>query len=515
MKINLIRPLPFLSLLCFAAGSPMLQAQNTHHHYVAIDLGTLGGPSSSGCAVCRYLNNTGAAIFNADTAKSDPFASNPNNIFNDGNQNLGAYRQGVSIPLRPLQAGYNDTPQWMSDTGLVVGLSENGNLDPATGFPQVNATMWLFGFPTNLGSLGGNESTATGVNDIGQAVGGAANKTADPFANAFYSLSPNPNDPALSFVFGYLGFWWPVATQTHAFLWQFGAMKDLGTLGGPDSLAQGVNNLGQVTGFSYTNSQANPSTGVPTLHPFLWEFGAMKDLGSLGGTVAAATAINDGGQVIGWSNLAGDTQYHPFLWDRDGMTDLKTLGGSNGEAIHINDAGQVIGYADVANSQNHHAFVWQNHKMTDLGTVPGDVCSIALGINSRGQVVGDSNSATSPQGCYGPTGHGFLWENGGPMVDISTLYPAPADGLHLGGLCCINDLGEMLGTGQLPNGDNHAMLIVPCDQNHPGVLGCNYSVVRSLAHDAAQSTEATSNGVDAAAPLPLVGQSGPRIGRIR
>jgi probable HAF family extracellular repeat protein len=253
-------------------------------------------------------------------------------------------------------------------------------------------------------------------------------------------------------------------------------MKDLGTLGGTDSLAEGINASGQITGFSYTDKSPNATTGEPTMHPFLWDGSAMHDLGSLGGTMAAAVGINDDGRVIGWSNLAGDTAYHPFLWDAHGMIDLKTLGGDNGEAIWINNAGQIVGYAELPGNATHHAFLWEKGGMTDLGAVSGDTCSIAYGLNSRGQVVGDSGTSALPGQLCGGTGHGFLWENGGPAVDPSSLYPPLTNGLVLLGLCCINDLGEMAGFGALPNGDTREMLIVPCDEHHPNVGGCDYSL---------------------------------------
>ena len=467
MRYKTVGVLTAFPLLC--AVVPALRAQTTYHHYVAVDLGTLGGPNSGGCVPnCRLLSNQGAAIFNSNAAKPDPFGSNPNNVFNDGQLDLGEYRQnGISIPLVSPPPGHNSAPLWISDTGLVAGLAENGKIDSNTTYPETVATLWLFGFPVALGTLGGNASSAAGVNNIGQVVGAAANTTTDPNASAFYNFFVNGSS-----------LWWPVTTETHAFLWQAGAMKDLGTLGGTDSLAYAINQGGQVTGVSLLNTATNPDTGLPSSHPFLWANGKMQDLGTLGGTMGQPTGINDSGQVIGFSTLAGDQTTHPFFWDGQQMIDLKTLGGDNGSAFQINNAGQVAGEADVPGSQVSHAFLWQNGKMTDLGTVDGDLCSSAFGLNSQGQVVGDSGPKGTCAG--GAKGHGFLWQAPGPAVDVAKLFPPLSSGIRLGGLCCINNRGETLGTGTLPNGNHHAMLLIPCDENHPNVKGCDYSLVQVL-----------------------------------
>jgi len=474
-----------LALLAPLASTFSLRAQTPHHHYLAIDVGTFGGPNSVACAPdCRLLNSSGAVVFGSDLPLPDPFASNPNDIFSDGNLEIGDLLvNGFSTPLNSIPSGYNAFPIWLSDTQLVAGVAENGLIDPATSYPEVIATTWRSnGTPVSLGTLGGNGSTAVSVNNAGQVVGAAANKIEDPFASGF---------------FGYTDLWFPVTTGIHAFLWQSGFMRDLGTLGGADSSGSVINQAGQVAGFSFTNGKVNPTTGMPTIHPFLWEQGAMKDLGSLGGTIAVATFLNDNGQVIGYSNLAGDVTYHPFLWDANGMTDLHTLGGNNGSAIWINDAGQIVGGADLPGSQVHHAVLWQNGQTTDLGTVDGDPTSFAHAINSVGQVVGCSGNLGP--GCTGRL-HGFLWENGGPAVDISKLYPPFASGLKQFVTCCINDLGEMFGAGSLPNGDTHGILIIPCDQNHPNLRGCDYSTATVAAESEVPSANDSAQRVHAATP---------------
>lgn len=109
-------------------------------------------------------------------------------------------------------------------------------------------------------------------------------------------------------------------------LWQNGSKQDLGTLGGPDAAAGLINDRGQVARVSFLDSHPNPGTGIPTQHPFLWEDGEMKDLGTIGGTfVFQLNQLNNRGEVVGGMTTEGDESVHPFHWNGRRMEDLGTL----------------------------------------------------------------------------------------------------------------------------------------------------------------------------------------------
>ena len=431
-----------------------------YHHYQIVDPGTFGGANSSQLYPSPRgdVNNRGVAVGGADTSIPDPTST----CFNGDCYISYGYKweDGITHKLDALPGFNSSGALGVSNNGHVVGTSENG-IDPLTGGRALVAVSWeQDGSIIDLGSLGGNEGVAYSVNNRGEAVGVALNTIPDPYA-WFFSI--------------------PGATQSHAFRWtKSRGMQDLGTLGGADSTAAWINDRGQIYGYSSTDYTVNQVTGLPTTHPFLWENGTMTDLGTLGGTLAgpfygpsgpeSIGGLNNRGDVIGTSSLAGDVTTHPFPWTKSGgMQDLGTLpGGTYGFATWLNDAREVVGLSDTGNGL--HAFFWRDGVMTDLLTVGSDPNSQATSINSRGQVVGgsfDSNFTDL---------HGFLWEDGGSIADLNTLVP-PGSSVFVPAAIGINDRGEIAAKGVLPNGDEHAVLLVPCDENHPGVEGCDYSMV--------------------------------------
>jgi probable HAF family extracellular repeat protein len=474
-------PSPAAASAMAAQSQPVAQnGPALHHHYQLIDLGTFGGPQSYVNFPPNYapvLNDQSTVAGWADTSTPDPF---PNFCFNGDCFVSHAFqsRNGVLPPadLGVLPGGSSSQANWISANGLIAGISQNGETDPLfPGFPEFRAVLWTNGQIANLGTLpeGGYESLANAVNSSGQVVGFATNTVPDDFS-----------------LFG--------TTQARAFLWQKGLMQDLGTLGGSDSTALLVNEQGQIVGESYTSSSPSAycaNIGFPlTTGAFLWENGKMTDLGSFGGSCTFASDLNIRGQVIGLSTLPGDTAQHPFLWDHGVLTDLGTLGGNIGSGVALNDAGDVVGWASLPGDQFIHASLWKNNTMIDLGTVGGDACSQGFSINLTGQVVGVSEpAAVSEPGCDFSQPRAFLWEGGGPMVDLNALIP-PDSTLFLTFPETINDRGEITGRGVPQGCDNvdrcgHAFLLIPCDQNHPNIVGCDYSLVEAATTAQARSVQ--------------------------
>jgi probable HAF family extracellular repeat protein len=453
-SITAIALFTVLALPLHLAAQEKQHYHHQHHHYQLIDLGTLGGPNSynESDPPENIINLRGAAAGYADTSVPDPYFPN---CFTDCYVAHAFVWQGdVRTDLGALPGGYSSFASSINARGEIVGASQNGQIDPLTAYPEAIAVLWKNGI-INLGTLGGNQSVANAINDRGQVVGAALNAIPDPLSNNF------------SWTYLFV----PAATQAHAFLWtEAEGMQDLGTLGGPDSTAAFVNQRGQIAGQSYTNATINPTTGYATLDPFFWENGKMIDIGTLGGTFGYPNWMNNSGQVAGVSNLAGDQANHAFLWDKkEGLKDLGTLQGyPYSYANWINDAGEVVGYSSTLGASR--AFLWENEEMTDLGTVAGDACSAANSINSQGRIVGYGSAD-----CLNED-HAFLSENGGPIIDLQSLVP-PGSGLTLINAIFINDRGEIAARGKLSNGDEHAVVLMPCNENHSGVEGCDYGLV--------------------------------------
>ena len=426
-----------IALVAVALPVP-LAAQHTR--YKLIDLGTLGGPNSyvevSG-DLPIVLNNRGTVVGCADTPAQDPNGPNSIPLLNLPDPSdpfifhSFEWSKGALTDLGVLPGGYSSCATWISGNGLITGMSTTGDFDPFMGGPASHAVLWKDGEIVDVGTFGGAESLALGVNTKGQVAGSATNTIPDDVSG-----------------FG---------TQLRAFRWQNGLLQDLGTLGGSNAFATSINESGEVAGCANTDSISQ--------NAFLWKNGTMIDLGSFGGSYACAFQVNNHGQVMGLSTLPGDQVQRAFFGDHEGLTDLGTFGGSVVEPFWLTENGDVVGGADYPGDMIRHAFLWKKGVMSDLGTTYHECStsgSVALGVNSKVQIVGNS-------WCDDIAAAGFLWENGGPMVDLNTLVSSNA-GMYLFGAQNINDRGEISGLGFLPeSGEVHGFLLIPCGE---GTAGC-------------------------------------------
>jgi hypothetical protein len=86
------------------------------------------------------------------------------------------------------------------------------------------------------------------------------------------------------------------------------------------------------------------------------------------------------------------------------------------------------------------------------------------------------------------------------MVDLNALI-VPGSSMYVSAALLINDLGDIGCLGKDP-GDtvDHACLLIPCDENHPGIEGCDYSLVEAVASADVRPALATQTDTSAGSP---------------
>lgn len=362
----------------------------------------------------------------------------------------------------------------INNQSLVAGYST------VEGDTARHATLWLYGFKFDLGTLGGpNSNVAWPVkNTRGLIAGIAQTSMPEPLGenwscSAFFAPSTSTGYICLGVV------------------WENGQIRALPTLGGFNGFATGANDKRQIVGWA-ENTVDDPTCIPPQRRQFravLWGPGEdeMRELPPLpGDSTSAATAINDKGQVVGISGACGTavgavSAEHAVIWEKGRVKEIGDLGGvAWNTPMAINERGDVVGFSNVSaedgDAFNAQAFLWIREKgIRGLGTLPGDSMSQALGINERRQIVGLSCTAGFAS-C-----RAFIWENG-VMRDLNELVePGYAD--HLYTANDINDDGEITGQAVLAEAQgNVAYLAIPT--KHRG----------KSSHSASRS--------DAATPLP-------------
>jgi probable HAF family extracellular repeat protein len=349
-----MRPLPrILALLAATAallaafGGVGLPPATAAGAYAVTELPTLGGDTSAALA----LNNAGQVVGGAETAAGAMHAvlwdrgtltdlgtlggatsqtsgiNNRGQVAGDaltagGEQHIFLWAAGRLTDLGtlggPLARGLR-----INDAGQVVGFSTTAPGQELND-PKARAFLYRDGAMRDLGTLpGGGGSRANGINDAGQATGAAAD----------------------------------AGGVVRPVVWDGGRLVALGTLPGyPAGFGIRINAAGQVCGWLTTAGA--PLFGVAPdlpLRAFFSSGGQVVDLGTLGGKNSQAYGLNDAGQVTGTAQLA-DGSAHAFLWERGVLTDLNALlpAGSGWvlqQAAAINAAGQIAGMGTLNGQQ--------------------------------------------------------------------------------------------------------------------------------------------------------------------
>ena len=359
----------------------------------------------------------------------------------------------------PYSFSYN-----LNDAGVVSGGSatptQNGDPSQAIVNAPQTAFLWDHGRLRNLGTLGGPDSAGAAANLSGLAV--IDSETTD--------LSRQGEDVCA----------YGTNRQCLAAIWKNGRLSALPLLrGGNNSYALDMNDRGQTVGFSDTDVY-DPDCGAAKTSGFrfqsvIWEpNGRVRELTPLDGdTVAFAFGINNHGQVVGNSGVCGNTTPPPYpnsphavLWERDGTPiNLGSLGGPLSGASAINNNGDVSGTAAIADG-SPQAFLWTPEtrrlvKLQTPGGFPAAVNPCCKTINERREIVGFMFDAN-----FNP--HAFLWKDG-VMIDLNDLIPKGSPWM-LQSAAGINAAGQIAGQG-LINGEVHAFLATPC-HHHEGRGEC-------------------------------------------
>ena len=322
------------------------------------------------------------AVGFAVVACSDaPFPSEPEMPSEVPTFNVVTLNGYTAIDLGSLGGTFNIAYD-INEVGQIVGISSL-----STG--ERRAFLWEDGVMEDLGTLGGTEAYAFGINNAGQVSG--YSRLSDGTRHAFlwengtmYDLGAIGSE---SFSLGIsemgivAGYSFVGASLVTAVLWDSGAIIPMETPEGINTISYDINTDGTVVGAVSPGSER---------HVARWVNGTLEDLGTLGGGFGEARGINDPGQITGWSTVAsGD--YHAFLWEDGSFTDISIPGSDLSGGEDLNNRGQIAGWSRA--NGVYSAILWTDGSPLYLPILGDGASDGTSAVNESGQVVGVSETA--------------------------------------------------------------------------------------------------------------------------
>jgi len=308
--------------------------------------------------------------------------------------------------------GGRTSPMGINNRGAVVGFS-------ATVDGLTRAFLYTGGSLVDLGTLGGDESFAYRISDNGIIVGRAQDSS-----GRFRAFMTKMKSGAIE-------------------LTSLDPRVD-----GDFSAALGVNSVGEATGY-YTTAGDHMSARNRV---FFYRDSRVEDLGTFGGEDGRVVAVN-GRSLVGFFSSephADYAQHRSFLFTGGKLVPIGSLGGQLTTARALNSRDEVVGDGDAGHGA-HHAFLFAGGTLRDLGTLAGGLQSAAYAINERGDIVGFSEGSDHSARAVIVTA--------GVMRDLNGLIPS-GSGWVLTEARDINDAGRIVGTGWL-DGEQRGFLLTP------------------------------------------------------
>lgn len=312
-----------LAGLLFFGISNVLASSN----YQIIDLGTLGGTTKA-----YALNDLGQVV-------------------GESSGKAFLYSGGTLQDLGTL-GGTTAVAYGINNSGVVVGASTfSSGASHAFSWNGVQQDLGTLTIGTPPSTVSFLSSAALDVNTSGKAVGSSSRDFPDPFTNstmvAFDSgavIRPPYTSSGVLYAINDLG--QMVGTDNgHGLLFNgtgFVSIPAFCVGGFCGSDARDINNAGVVVGDATANGLTNYR------HAISYDGAILGDLGTLtGGNSSRANAINELGQIVGWSGSSAGNR--AFLYESGAMTDLNSLidpttGWVLYEASGINESGQIVGW---------------------------------------------------------------------------------------------------------------------------------------------------------------------------